>query len=115
MSDKSIKLDCECIGRCSVLCVDFDKYGTDERTWSWDFYTNSGYVTGWRHRLRIIWNLLRGQEHYFHGTVHTAEDMLRLRAFLDETLPAAASPHGLTVTHTTGGAPIVYRPSGGTL
>jgi len=88
-SDASIKLDCDCIGRCAILVVDFDKlgYDTPEHQWMWDFYTNSSYDGSWRHRLRIIWNLLRGKEHFFHGTVHNVEDMERLQNFLTETLP----------------------------
>ena len=84
---QSLKLDCDCIGRCSVLRVDFEKYDDGPEAWSWDFYTNSGYTHSFRHRLRIAWNVLRGAEHYFHGTVHLREEMERLQNFLEETLP----------------------------
>jgi hypothetical protein len=101
---RSLRLDCDCVDRCTILAVDFDRWGEDENTWTWDFYTNSGYDTSWRHRLRIIWNLLRGRDHYyFHGTVHTVEDMARLARFLQATLPKPP------IATTTGGS-VTYLP-----
>lgn len=63
-------------------------YDKDEHQWMWDFYTHSGNEHSFRHRLRICWNVIRGKEHYFHGTVHSVDDMRRLQKFLKETLPA---------------------------
>lgn len=108
MSTKTIRLDCDCVGRCSILCVDFEDWDDGEpQTWHWDFYTNSGYDGSWRHRLRVIWNLLRGKDHYFHGTVHTIEEMRFLRAFLDQTLPRMTYPMPAVVA--TGGVPVTYK------
>lgn len=104
---EGIKLDCDCAGRCSVLCVDFDKYDESEHTWSWDFYTNSGYDHSWYHRVRIAWNVLRGKDHYFHGTVHTVKDMERLRSFLNQTLPS--KPWTPSPPIVTGGAQVTYE------
>jgi hypothetical protein len=87
-NDASIQLHCECVGTCAILCVDCDKFEEDKpQTWTWDFYTNSGYEGSWRHRWQVIWSLLRGKQHFFHGTIHTVEDMERLQKFLAETLP----------------------------
>lgn len=93
-ADQGIKLGCDCVGRCSILCVDF--WGDENPAhWYWDFYTDSSYEGSWRHRLGIVWNLLRGKDHYFHGTTHSAEDMRHLRDFLNATLP---SPMKITTT-----------------
>lgn len=104
--NKGLRLECECVGRCTILCIDFDRYGEDEASWVWDFYTNAGYQGSWRQRLRIIWSLLRGEDHYFHGSQHTADDMRRLRRYIDQTLPG--EPWKPSPPTTTAGGTAVY-------
>lgn len=102
------RLRCHC--RCSILNIDFDSYG-DEHTWSWDFYTNASQPdASWPHRLRIIWNLLRGKDHYFHGTVHTVKDMRLLLAFLHQTMPAPPVAVAWQPAITTTGGYGIYTP-----
>ena len=83
---QTLTLPCDCVGTCTLLHISYEKWSEDPHQWTWEFYTNNGYDGSLRHRLQVIWGLLRGKRVYFHGTVHTTEDMERLQNFLTETL-----------------------------
>ncbi len=101
MTDDKVMMRCVC--GCSVLVVDFDDYDLPEPRWSWEFCTSTCYEGSLRHRLRVIWNLLRGTSDYLHGTVHTVGDMRRLHALLTRTLPPTPD------VIATGGEPMTIR------
>lgn len=85
-SDASIRLDCDC--GCTILNVDFDKFGEEPALWGWHFFTCFDPKRSFRERLIAAWSILRGKDQApLSGTVHNVEDMERLQNFLTETLP----------------------------
>ena len=45
------------------------------------WYASQGLYGGWKNALKIIWNILRGRQHYFYEI--TIEDNETLRKFKD--------------------------------
>ena len=83
MADRSIRVECECAGSCTIL-------GIDE--WTWGDEPTERFVEVWtkgggkslRGRLKVALRVLLGRDHYLDALVLSDEDAARLSKFLAE-------------------------------
>ena len=101
---RKLLLDCQCVGSCAVLGV--DDWGDvanhpDDPPWSWsfEFYSRAGSGPGTlRYRLRLAWQIIRGQDHFLECVCLDGDDLLKLRSFIDESLPPRITDTNWTAT-----------------
>lgn len=86
-SEDDLVLRCDCVGACAAVAV-AQSWDEDNRLqYRFAFYEHVAAQEGWRGRLRIAWQVLRGRGPYVHGLVLYAEKAAQLRDFLVRTVP----------------------------
>jgi hypothetical protein len=76
---KNDKLTVPC--SCGCLMVTFDRF--DDELWV-EMYTHVGAHAGWLWKLKTVWAILRGRDHYLDALMLTPADVKKVADFLAE-------------------------------